>query len=165
MAILALVTGFGISELHSWAGSAQLADRSQIVVSSLQLARSEAIKRNLRVAVCKSGDGEGCWTSGGWEQGLIVFEDGNNNAAREPAEALIHREGALPSPLLLSGNQSVRDYVSYAPTGQTRMESGAFQAGTLTLCRRSDTPAEARQVVVSASGRPRSQRAAVASCS
>ena len=66
--------------------------------------------------------------------------------------------------ILLRGNQSVASYVSYTALGATRLKGGGFQAGTLTVCRRSGVPTPARQVILNALGRPRVQRATVASC-
>ena len=48
----------------------------------MSLARSEAIKRNQRVAICPSDDGEQC-SGNQYENGWIVFVDGNSNNSRE----------------------------------------------------------------------------------
>ena len=63
----------------------------------------------------------------------------------------------------LSGNQNVSRYVSFTPTGATRLIGGGFQAGTLTVCRESAEAGEARQIILNAVGRPRVQRSTVAS--
>lgn len=131
---------------------------------SLHLARSEAIKRNARVVVCKSSDGAGCTSTGRWEQGWIIFHDIDNNAQLDPGEDLILRQQALPADLVMWGNAPVSKYVSYAPTGSALLVSGAFQAGTLTLCRASASGGETRNIVINAVGRPRVQNATVASC-
>jgi type IV fimbrial biogenesis protein FimT len=54
--------------------------------------------------------------------------------------------------------------VSFEPSGATRTVGGAFQAGTLTLCRQSVASNEARQIILNAVGRPRVQRLEIASC-
>ncbi|TFZ08723.1 GspH/FimT family pseudopilin [Ramlibacter humi] len=164
LAVLAVVLGLGVPQMAAWAQSSQLAGFSNTLLFDLYLARSEAIKRNVRVALCTSADGETCSGLGGWEQGLIVFQDTNQNAVRDPGEPVLHREAALPAGWRASGNQPVRRYVSFTPMGLTRLESGGFQAGTITLCRASEGPAEARQIVVNNGGRPRTQRVQVAVC-
>ncbi|HSV79139.1 MAG TPA: GspH/FimT family protein [Ramlibacter sp.] len=133
-------------------------------LGQLHLARSEAIKRNAPVAICKSGDGASCVAAGGWEQGWIVFQDRNNNGLRDSDEQLLHSGPALPSGFRLQGNLNVARYVSFAATGGTRTSTGAFQAGTLTVCRASLERTEARQIVINAVGRPRVQRVSVESC-
>ena len=44
------------------------------LLASVQLARSEAIKRNVAVTLCASADGTTCAGGGGWEQGWVVRE-------------------------------------------------------------------------------------------
>ena len=70
----------------------------------------------------------------------------------------------MPEDLRLSGNLNVAKYVSYTPTGEARLASGGFQAGTITLCNPSLQREEARQIVISSVGRPRVQKAQVAQC-
>lgn len=48
------------------------------LVSSAQLARSEAINRNSPVELCRSADGATCATAGGWQQGWIVRHPTSN---------------------------------------------------------------------------------------
>jgi type IV fimbrial biogenesis protein FimT len=144
--------------------SMKLSGFSNAFVSQLYLARSEAIKRNSRVVMCKSADGIQCATAGGWEQGWMVFHDANNNGLREPGETLIRRGDPLPKGYRVAGNMTVARYVSFSPFGGTRLTSGAFQAGTITLCKESDSPSEARQVVINSVGRPRIQKTTLEDC-
>jgi type IV fimbrial biogenesis protein FimT len=144
--------------------SIRLTSASNNFLSHMYLARSEAIKRNARVALCKSADGATCASSGGWEQGWVVFHDTNNNGLLDAGEPVIARQQALPAALRLTGNQNVAKYVSFEPSGATRTVGGAFQAGTLTLCRQSVASNEARQIILNAVGRPRVQRLEIASC-
>jgi type IV fimbrial biogenesis protein FimT len=134
--------------VNSIGTSMKLSSFSNSFVSLMQMARGEAIKRNSRVVVCKSAEGISCTPVGGWEQGWIVFHDRNNNGARDTGETLIGRVQALPQPYRMSGNQSVARYISFSPDGSTRLTSGAFQAGTVTVCRQSADRAEARQVII-----------------
>lgn len=150
--------------LASLKESMQLTSAANGFLSHLHLARSEAIKRNSRVVLCKSADGLACSSNGGWEQGWIIFHDTNGNAVRDASETIIRRESALSYGLSLTGNQNVASYVSFAPTGATRLISGGFQAGTLTVCTHSIRYGEARQIILNAVGRPRVQKSAVDFC-
>lgn len=130
----------------------------------VHLARSEAIKRNARVVLCKSGQGTSCETEGNWAQGWIVFHDANNNGAADTGERVIGSFGALPDGYRFSGNTPVASYLSYTGTGTSKTTSGAFQAGTFTLCREGDAPAEAREIAINALGRPKIRKTSLASC-
>jgi type IV fimbrial biogenesis protein FimT len=164
LAIVAVLLGTAIPSFRGVIRSAKLSSATDSLFSSLLMARSEAAKRHARVVLCKSADGSNCTTRGGWEQGWIVFHDANNNGLRDPGEDVVSRVNAMAGEMRFSGNLNVAKYVSYAPTGETKLASGAFQAGTITLCSASSTSQEARQIVLSSVGRPRVQKARVATC-
>lgn len=123
-------------------------------LTALHLARSEAIRRNARTVVCSSLDGEQC-ADGGWDRGWIVFHDANNDAQHDAEEELVHVRPALSQTLRATGNAPVSKYVSYVPTGRALLVSGAFQAGTVTLCDKTGSSAAARQIIITSVGRPR----------
>lgn len=163
LAVAAILLSIGIPGFASFSGNSRLAGATNALVSSLHLARSEAIKRNSRAVLCKSASGAACSASGDWQQGWIVFHDANNNAALDAGEAVVLTQPALPSGLLLTGNSPVSTYISYAPAGAARLISGAWQFGTLTLCQQKTLgQGGARQIVISSTGRPRTVR--LASC-
>ncbi|MBA3773868.1 MAG: GspH/FimT family pseudopilin [Ramlibacter sp.] len=165
MAVMAILVPIGISGLGQAATSMRLTSTSNALLSQLHLARSEAIKRNSRVVMCKSDDGLRCTATGGWEQGWIIFHDVNSNALREEAELMIQRGAPLGGNLKFTGNINVARYLAFAPNGATRLVGGGFQAGTLTLCQQSLEANEAREIVLNAVGRPRIRRVTIDSCS
>jgi type IV fimbrial biogenesis protein FimT len=163
LAISCLLLGVAVPQFRSLLRSARLTSATNDMFAGLLLARSEAVKRNARVVLCKSADGSTCMSAGGWEQGWIVFHDTNNNGLREPAEEILQRGQALSADVTVTGNQNVSRYVSYAPSGSTKLVGGGFQAGTITFCEHLAT-GEARQIILNAVGRPRVQKAAGSVC-
>jgi type IV fimbrial biogenesis protein FimT len=133
--------------------------------AGLNLARSEAIKRNARAVLCKTANGVACTPSGGWEQGWILFHDLNNNAVLDAGEQVVLQQGPASPGIRLRGNLPIANYVSYTPTGTAKLISGAFQAGTFTLCVESSTSNDVRQIVLSGTGRARSQKGTSNDCS
>ncbi len=164
MAIGSLLITLAVQSLQPLIQSAQLTAASNTFVSTLHLARSEAIKRNARVVLCKTADGIACAGAGGWEQGWIVFHDANNNGLRESSETIVHRQQPLSARLVLRGNANLAAYVSFAPSGATKLVGGGFQAGTLTLCHQIPERHEARQIILNAAGRPRVRNSTLDSC-
>lgn len=164
IAILGILLGVAVPWVGAFADSMRLTSQANAYLSALHLTRSEAIKRNSRMTVCKSADGLSCTEGGGWQQGWIVFHDPNHNAAKDDTEVMVHQSPALPASFQLVGNLNVAKYVSFDATGGTKLVSGAFQAGTLTLCRQSASGGEARQIVINSAGRPRVQKVVVATC-
>jgi type IV fimbrial biogenesis protein FimT len=164
IAVACVLLGFGVPSMTALMNSNKLTAASNALLSSMRLARSEAFKRNGKVVLCKSADGVACVSKGGWEQGWIVFHDANHDGEHDPDEVLIERADALPASLRVTGNSSLSKYVSFVATGTTRLIGGGFQAGTVTVCNRSATGGEARQIVLNVVGRPRVQKVAVGSC-
>jgi type IV fimbrial biogenesis protein FimT len=164
LAILGTVLGYAVSSIGDVIHELRLTAVSNDVYQQLVLARSEAIKRNGRVVLCKSANGTACTVAGGWEQGWILFQDLNNSATREPEEPVLQRLQPLPRDFRLSANLPLVTYVSYTSFGGAKMASGAFQAGTFTVCRKSADTVEARKVVVNAGGRPRVQKVWLDQC-
>ncbi|HWI83150.1 GspH/FimT family pseudopilin [Ramlibacter sp.] len=164
LTVAVVLAGIAAPSWNAYTQKVQLVSASNTFLASLQLARSEAIKRQDRVVLCKSADGMSCAATGGWEQGWISFHDANNDGARQDGEELVRRQQALPSDWRLWGNYSVAQYVSFAPTGATKLVTGGFQAGTLTLCRRSADSVPARQIILNATGRPRVHALTLADC-
>jgi type IV fimbrial biogenesis protein FimT len=114
-------------------------------VASANLSRSEAIKRNGIVTLCRSASGTGCATSGGWQQGWIVFSDTNKNGSVDMGETVIQYQQALSSDYLLTGDTYS---ISFQPIG------GGVTPATLKLCRASSIAVEQkREIAISAMGR------------
>ena len=134
---------------------------SNTFLSSAQLARSEAIKRNSRVTLCQSADGVSCAASGGWQQGWIIFQDTDNNAARAAVEALIHSQIALPQGFATSTGDI---FISYMATGGSELTTGAFQATTVTWCNSEGVTNATRQIVINAVGRAKVAKSTSATC-
>lgn len=164
LAIAGVLAGMAAPSLRAAGGSMRVSSASNELLADLLLARSEAVKRNARVVVCTSGDGQACATSGTWQQGWIVFADLDGNGQRAAAEPVLQRTAVAGPALRITGNGSLGSYVAYVANGSTRLTNGGFQAGTLTVCQASVQPTTARQIVINATGRPRVQKALVDAC-
>lgn len=153
LVLAALVLTLGVPSFQEMIRDNRLVATVNELIGALNLARSEAIKRGVRVTLCKSADGAACTASGGYEQGWIVFVDPNDNAAVDADETIIRVFQAIPTGagMTLTGNAPVARYISYVATGATQLTSGAFQAGTLTLC----AAPKARRIVINSVGRVR----------
>ena len=156
LAVAAVVLTLGVPSFQALIRSNRLTTLTNELVGALHLTRSEAIKRNHRVTLCKSANGAQCASGDqGYEQGWIVFDDPNNNATVDSGETIIRVFAAAPAGMTLTGNTNVAHYISYTATGTSHLVSNAFQAGTLTVCL---TP-EARDIVINSVGRVRTEPA------
>lgn len=164
IAVLAVVAAVGLPALAGLVASVRTSNYANQLIASLWLARSEAIRQNQRVMLCKSSDGSRCAAAGSWSQGWIMFPDTNHNGMRDTAESIIKTQDALAEGWSASGNATVRDYVVYDPNGESIQHNGAFLAGTFTVCQVSSESTTAIQIVINRVGRPRSQKSDMLNC-
>lgn len=164
LVLASIVMSIGVPAMTAMLNTQRASSLCAALMNSLNLARAEAIKRNVRTVLCKSVNGLVCSANGGWEQGWIVFNDSNNNAALDADETLIQQQARAVQGLTLSGNAPVADYVSYSASGSAKLLSGAFQAGTFTLCLVPASGADVRQIVLSKTGRARLIKGSATDC-
>jgi type IV fimbrial biogenesis protein FimT len=146
LAIAAIVFAIGIPGLGAHFTEQRLHGRADALLRTLQVARSEAIKRGTRVDVCP-GSGNCAAGAMPWEGGWTIVPD----AARDAAGA-IAVEPASPAGVTIRGNRPLADYVSYTSAGHARRFDGALQMGTFTVC----APGQrVRKVILASSGRAR----------
>lgn len=163
LAVSAILLTIGIPSFASLIHSSHVTSATSELVGSLHLARAEAIKRGGRIVICPSATGVAC-SGAGWHQGWVMFHDQDNDAALDASETVVLRRRAMPEGYRLTGNLPVSRYVSYTPTGSAKSTSGAWQFGTLTVCRESRDRVEARQVVIASTGRPRTVKVMLDAC-
>src|SRR3990167_792726 len=145
LAVAAILLGIAIPSFDSFILKSRLSTYASDFSASARLARSEALKRNTPVTLCKSSDGLSCVTSGGWEQGWIVLS----------GTTVIRRQQAVVAGYLLSSSVSS---LTFQPNG-----FGSTQA-TVTVCRSSTLGGEEREVRVSATGRTAIKKTYTGSC-
>lgn len=161
LAIAAILVTIAIPSFQETISSNRMVTQTNEFITALNLARSEAIKRGRRITLCKSTNSTtsspACNTSSsiGWDSGWIVFVDADEDAALDATELILRVHEALGGNNSLTGNTNVADYISYVPSGTTRLITDALQMGTITHCH---SP-KARQIVISSTGRARADEA------
>ena len=156
--LVGLIVTFAVPTYGHWIASRQLANHAAFLVENLNLARSEAVKRGLRVNLCKTIDRRQCADAGGWESGWIMFVDANKSGEIEAAEDVLHVEGPAGNGITVSANRPLSDYVSYTSFGFARQLNGALQMGTFVVCKPGQN---AIHVVLANSGRARIDRTVI----
>ncbi|HET9669752.1 MAG TPA: GspH/FimT family pseudopilin [Casimicrobiaceae bacterium] len=151
LAITAIVFAVGVPGLGGYLAEQRVHDRADALLRTLQVARSEAIKRGERVDVCPGAGGNCATVSTPWEGGWRVVADTARGGV-----AAIATEHAAASGITIRGNRPLADYVSYTSAGHARRFDGALQMGTFTVC----APGQRmRKVILASSGRVRLETA------
>jgi len=151
IAVAAILAGIALPSFAALMRETKLTASTNDLLGTLYFARSEAVKRNRRVTICTSSTHSDCARDIGWDRGWLVFEDADGDGQRDVAEQILGSGARRDSDLTMWGDDSVRDYISYVPTGETRKSTGALQMGAVTAC----DEGIAKRVVIAATGRPR----------
>jgi type IV fimbrial biogenesis protein FimT len=75
LAVSLIVLTLGIPGFSTLLANNQMTASTNDLVTHLQYARSESVKRGMPVSACSSSDGESCTDSYEWGNGWIVFTD------------------------------------------------------------------------------------------
>ena len=102
--VLGLVLGLGVPGFRDLVLNNRQASAVNELVTALQLARSEAITRNVAapsaVSVCASNTGTSC--AGTWSDGWIVFDDADGDGALDAGEIVLRAVDA-PASMAITG--------------------------------------------------------------
>ena len=125
VAVLGIVVGFAVPGFQSVVNGNRLTGAANELIATMQVARTEAIRRNRRVAVCASananaGDAATCATSN--LDGFIAYVDADPHGNFDKAKDTLLRNTAFPGALEVTGNT----FLDYRSDGLARDASGAL---------------------------------------
>ena len=154
VSIMAIIAGIAVPSYRSLIEGNLLRTNSQTFYASLVLARSEAVKNNQPVALCKSTNQTSCATSGTWDGGWLVYLDANSNSSFDSGEVLLHTHAAVNGSTLRATDASLHQLV-YQADGTQRV------AVSFNVCITSDT-SRASKISIGLTGRPSIEKGASA---
>ncbi len=132
----------------------QLTSINNELVGALNLARSEAIKRNQQVVIEKTGSN--------WNDGWRVFvdvdrtpssdantfnDDSDATLCESDEDCILRVYSSLPSGYTINSN-NYTNYIRYTPTGQANTN------GTFAVCQNNDS-SKSKEIIIIATGRAR----------
>ena len=120
------------------------------LVSTMYLARSEAITRNAQITICPSINGFNCQAVG-WNEGWLLFADTNTNRTVDAGEIILGHSPAQTRLEIQSAEFGT--FFVYRPNGRLMVNTPAENTGQMTIC--DPRGAEhARVLIVNSSGHP-----------
>jgi type IV fimbrial biogenesis protein FimT len=152
IALAAIILTQAVPSFNALVQNNRLISQKNEFISTLNLARSEALKRGTRVTVCASSDKTTCDTTD-WEQGWIVFSDhdadnvldSGTGACLDTEDCLIRVSNGIKDGNSLkakkSGAAALTGFIQYTPRG------AVDSAATFTFCdKRGDEYARATNI-------------------
>jgi type IV fimbrial biogenesis protein FimT len=149
--ILAILAVAAIPSYRASVLNNRMLAASNDLVTGLNYARSEALKRGSRVSVCKAATATACDSTVAWERGWIVFADAGTAGQIDAGDTVLQVHQALHQDMTLRTEANFSDYLSYDGSGRSVGSGGATTGGWLRLCDPRGA-AKAARVSISATG-------------
>lgn len=155
LAMVAILMTVAVPSFTTFQRNAELTSFSNSLLSGINAARGEAMKRGRNAMVVpKDGD---------WNKGWTVFVDVNRDGVYdETTDITVLRREAAPSYLTVTntaGTAADSLYIMYDASGYSRLTGGGFGAWTVQIARNDVTGAtllaQTRRIKIASTGRAR----------
>lgn len=137
--VAAVLLAVAAPSFRAVVNNSRLTGFANSLLSSSQVARSEAIKRNSVVRLCRSSDGATCAASGGWEQGWIVM-----HPTSPAGQQVIQVQQALGNGFTMTGPTASIDFQAIGAGSTT---------ASFKICPPASDSSQGRNISLSATGR------------
>lgn len=170
LAIVAIVSTLGVPSFSTALKNSRLTTEVNRFVSHIQLARSEAVKRNRTATICRNGGQQSCGNSANasYHTGWLVYVDmSGRDDDYDPGDndQLVQIGDAASSDITINSDQAGNRWLSFAPNGMLD-ENGQIARYVFCADNASTAAIPGRLVTISVSGQPRiTKRAAGTACS
>lgn len=149
VAIVAILSTVAVPSFASLIASTRMTSSLNLLMTHVFYARSEAIKRQQKVVLCPTLDGQQCADEASWQHGILLFVDHNNNARLDENDELIRHEVPDLSDRLRIFTSAARKRVTFYADG-----SSPGSNLTMTFCDM-NAHSEPKALMLSNTGRPR----------
>jgi type IV fimbrial biogenesis protein FimT len=122
VSVLAVLAGIAAPSFRDFTNNTRVTTTSNDLITSLNLARSEALKRGVPVTVCASANAAACGLATDWVSGWIVFQSSGAAGVIESSEDIVQKWTSAAGNIQLIASSA---YLQYRPTGVVTT-AGAF---------------------------------------
>lgn len=153
LAVGSILLAIAIPSYAFLVNSSRLAAVTNALVTALQLARSEAVKRGVRVTACKTSNAmaatPACDTTASWQQGWLVFVDGGTKGVIDSGDILLRVQDRVSAAVTIT-TSNYSSYISYLPSGKSQGPN-ELANGALRIC----VASSRRDIIINNTGRIR----------
>ena len=149
ISIAAILITIAIPSLQGIVSENRITTQTNELITDLMVAKSEAVRRGVRVSVCISNAtastaASDCNSAGAWADGWIAFTDLNGSGAVDTGETILKVHEALPVGMTLTTTFATPAVLTYLPSGSVSA------TGKFTVCRSGYL---GRDIAISTTGR------------
>lgn len=114
--LIAILLGLAAPGFREFTRNNRVTAAQNDLVTALNLARSESVRRSRPVSVCATADGANCADAASWVSGWLVFTDGAGGdvGVVDGSDEILQQWTGPGSQVTVSADQP---YVQYLPTG------------------------------------------------
>jgi type IV fimbrial biogenesis protein FimT len=145
IAVLGILLSIAIPNYQDMVLNSRITAQANQVITALNYARSEAVKRAAPATACSTNGGTACSGSTNWSTGWLVFADANGSGTVDGGEAVLRVWPALGGSNTL--NAGAQQRITFTATGFATGFNDTFR-----LCDKRGT-ADARAIAINAMGR------------
>ena len=149
LSVAAILIAVAVPSFGSLISNNRISSSVSAFNQTLNLARSEAVRRGTVVSVCRSSDQITC-TNTPWDRGWLVWVDPDNDRVLGNAEVTIRVQGALSGVITMVQAPAVAPF-SYNPNGFLNINPG--DALIFEVCDSARAGETGRQIRVPAVGK------------
>lgn len=159
LTVVLVLVGIAVPTFLHISAQNQLATSTNHFNRAIYFARQAAISFNAPVTLC-AGNASGCFsaTNWNWAMGWLAFIDRDHDGTLDNGEAILSTGTPFGDNVVIAGNSPFKKPIVFMPMGQGERVSGAFAAGRLRVCVPSAIENNARDLVLSITGRVRVER-------
>ena len=141
LAVLAIAMAISAPQFSQWGRGTRVVTQGADIQNALAYARSESLRRGVRVAVCRSAAPRAvnptCSSTGTWADGWLVFVDNvhitGNTAGTVDGSDTVLRIGDTVAGSTVEVTGNLGAWVAYSPQGLVRTAGGPAN-GSFTVC-------------------------------
>jgi type IV fimbrial biogenesis protein FimT len=134
LVIAAILVAIAAPSYREFMQDTRMSGDANEFLTMVNFARSEAIKRDARVTMCNSANGDACASAGGWEQGYVIYVDAGTIGTRDNGDTILRVHGPLTTRNALTGTTNVARFISFIGDGRSMLDDATAQAGNVDLC-------------------------------
>lgn len=159
IAIAGIVLTIGVPSFSQAMTNSRLTSNANALIVSLNFARSEAVKRKVKVFVGRKGS-----TSQNWDSGWNVFIDMNTNQVfNDGTDTLLRTFSEISEGYTLRAGANFGDWIAYLPSGFSD-GSGGSNKDSFGLCAAAGDTDNSRKISVNRIGRVKVSVGDVTAC-
>lgn len=157
LAVVSIIATTGVPAFSNFIQSNRISESAFDVLGTINLARTEAVKRRKRVVLCRSADPAATTpscsgNSNTWTTGWLIFASGDGNNTYEPANDMLLGTGVVhSSSVTVITNSTSNRNLEYNSDGTTNEGGGTAR---FAICDKRGG-AYGRQIEVPPHGRPK----------